>query len=93
MNNDGLSETIMVTLVGARPLMLPLQQTDICIATKIEIVMNGYNYLDNLLALFFLLEELVSKKQYYKNCMRISYHSWTESMILSFSRSTERSIN
>ena len=64
MNNDCLSETIMVTLVGARPLMLPLQQTDNCIATKIEIVMNGYNYLDNLLALFFLLEELVSKKQY-----------------------------
>ena len=53
MNNDCLSEIIMVTLVGARPLMLPLQQTDICIATKIEIVMNGYNYLDNLLALFF----------------------------------------
>ena len=53
MNNDCLSEIIMVTLVAAGPLMLPLQQTDICIATKIEIVMNGYNYLDNLLALFF----------------------------------------
>ena len=65
MNNDCLSETIMVPLVGARPLMLPLQQTDICIATKIEIVMNGYNYLDNLLAMFFLLGELVSKKKYY----------------------------
>ena len=24
----------MVTLVGARPLMLPVQQTDICIATQ-----------------------------------------------------------
>ena len=82
-----------MTLVGARPLMLPLQQTDICIATKLEIVMNGYNYLDNLLALFFLLGELVCKKKDYKNCMRISYHCWTESMILSFSRSTERSIN
>ena len=49
--------------IGARPLMLPLQQTDICIATQKEILMNGYNYPNNLLASFFLLEEeLVSKK-------------------------------
>ena len=42
-DGDCLSETIMVTLVvcenihkhiGARPLMLPIQQTDICIATQ-----------------------------------------------------------
>ena len=37
--------------IGARPLML--QQRDICIATEKEILMNGNNYLDNLLALFF----------------------------------------
>ena len=30
-----------------------LQQTDICIATEKEILMNGNNYLDNLLALCF----------------------------------------
>ena len=66
MNNDYLSETIMVTLVGARPLMLPLQQTDICIATKIEILMNGYNYLDNLLALFFYEKNWLVKKSIIK---------------------------
>ena len=37
--------------------MLPLQQTDICIATQKRILMNGYNYVENLLDLFFLLEE------------------------------------
>ena len=47
-HGDGLSETIMVTLVvceNARPLMLPLQQTDICIATQKRNIMNGYNLL------------------------------------------------
>ena len=45
--------------IGARSLMLPIQQTDICIATQKKKLMNDYN----LLALFFLLEEeLVSKK-------------------------------
>ena len=49
--------------IGARPLMLPLQQADICTATQKRILTNGYNYLGNLLALFFLLEEeLVSKE-------------------------------
>ena len=33
-DGDCLSETIMVTLIGARPLMLPVQQTDICTATQ-----------------------------------------------------------
>ena len=55
-----------MTLVGARPLMLPLQQTDICIATKIEILMNGYNYLDNLLALFFYEKNWLVKKSIIK---------------------------
>ena len=62
-DGDCLSEIIMVTLVGATPLMLPVQQTYLHSYTKKEILINGYNYLDNILALFFLLEEeLVSEK-------------------------------
>ena len=43
--------------------------------------MNGYNYLDNLLALYFLQEEELVSKKYNKNSMRISYHCWTESLV------------
>ena len=60
-----------------RPLMLPIQQTDFCIATQKRNIMNGYNRL----ALFFCCKKNWSVKQYYKNSMRISYHCWTESVV------------
>ena len=44
--------------------------------------MNGYNYPDNLLALFFLQEEeLVSKKKYYKFYLNKYIAGWTESLV------------
>ena len=53
----------MATLVGARPLMLPLQQTDICIATQKRNI-NEWLQLPWQFNGFFLLleEELVSIK-------------------------------
>ena len=38
-------------------------------------------YVDNLLALCFLLEEELVSKMYYTNSIRISYHCWTESLV------------
>ena len=40
--------------------------------------MNGYNYPDNLLALFVYLKKNWSLKKYYKN----SHHCWTESLVI-----------
>ena len=39
--------------------------------------MNGYNYPDNLLALFVYYKKNWSLKKYYKN----SHHCWTESLV------------
>ena len=73
----------------ARPLMLPVQQTDICIATQKRNITNGYNLLAYVV--FFLLKEvLFSKKSiiktYYNNLSLLD-----RKYDFKFSRSTGRS--
>ena len=68
--------------------MLPLQQTDICIATQ----KRNINELLQFIGFVFFTRRR-TKKKVYKNSTRRTYHCWSESIILSLVDLQEGQLN